>query len=141
MDIKLTSTYTHILPKHAGLQVKSMLLNNSDSQRCFQCCHSNSQDSDCTLFNDQVITFCEFVSVSWLTHVIGGVVRMLLDYVSHVIICSKPRQILERKPEWNEINGILSKIAPNLVYDALAVLPFPPGLKKYLVHREYKLQV
>lgn len=53
--------------------------------------------------------FCEFMSVSWLTDLVGTVVRMLLDYVSHVSICSNLIRILERRPEWDEISEILSK--------------------------------
>jgi len=36
---------------------------------------------------------------------------MLLDYVSHVSICSNLKGILKRTPEWEEISTILSKIA------------------------------
>lgn len=54
------------------------------------------------------LQFCEFVSVSWLTHVIGGVVRMLLDYVSHVGICPNLKRRLTKRPEWEEISDILS---------------------------------
>lgn len=56
--------------------------------------------------------FCEFVSVSWLTHVVGGTVRTLLDYVSYVSICPKLRRILKMGPEWEEISDILSKTWP-----------------------------
>lgn len=60
--------------------------------------------------------FCEFVSVSCLAHVVGKVVRMLLDYVSHVSICFKLRQILQRRPEWDEISDILGKTAETSLY-------------------------
>lgn len=53
--------------------------------------------------------FCEFVSVSWLTHLVGSIVRMLLDYVSHVSICPTLKRILKTRPEWDEIHDILSK--------------------------------
>ena len=53
--------------------------------------------------------FCEFVSVSWLVHLVGGVVRMLLDYVSYVRLCPNLQTILETTPEWPEICGILGK--------------------------------
>lgn len=46
--------------------------------------------------------------MSWLTHVIGGVVRTLLDYVSHVGICPNLKRILTKRPEWEEISDILS---------------------------------
>lgn len=52
--------------------------------------------------------FCEFVSVSWLANLVGKVVRMLLDYVSHVSICPDLKRILEREPEWDEISDMLS---------------------------------
>lgn len=48
--------------------------------------------------------------MSWLTHLVGGVVRTLLDYVGHVSICPKLRRILETRPEWEEISDILSKM-------------------------------
>lgn len=55
------------------------------------------------------------MSVSWLGHVVGSVVRMLLDYVGHVSICSKLRQNLEKRPEWAEISEILGKTAKTLL--------------------------
>lgn len=42
-------------------------------------------------------------------HLSGSVVRILLDYVSHVQICSKLRRILEKQKEWPEICEILSE--------------------------------
>lgn len=47
--------------------------------------------------------------MSWLTHLVGGAVRTLLDYVSYVSICPKLRRILQTGPEWEEISDILSK--------------------------------
>eukprot|EP00064_Thunnus_orientalis_P007597 superscaffoldBa00000854_g7619 len=103
-----------------------------------------------------VISFCEFVSVSWLTHAVGSVVRMLLDYVNHVTICANLKCILEKRPEWDEISDILSKPRSlqhlcRLVIrghmslrtlnnpETMAVIPFPPRLKNYLTYREYNL--
>uniref|UniRef100_A0A3Q3LYG2 Ankyrin repeat and SOCS box containing 15b n=1 Tax=Mastacembelus armatus TaxID=205130 RepID=A0A3Q3LYG2_9TELE len=100
--------------------------------------------------------FCEFVSVSWLTHLVGSVVRMLLDYVSHINICPSLKRILEKRPEWEEISDILSKPRTlqhlcRLVIrgrmnlrtlndpDAMEAVPFPPRLKNYLTYREYDL--
>uniref|UniRef100_A0A672JQF6 Ankyrin repeat and SOCS box containing 15b n=1 Tax=Salarias fasciatus TaxID=181472 RepID=A0A672JQF6_SALFA len=100
--------------------------------------------------------FCEFVSVSWLTHVVGSVVRMLLDYVNHVSICSNLRRILERRPEWGDISDILSQprslqhlcrlvirgqMSLRILNDpeAMAAAPFPPRLTNYLSYREYDL--
>lgn len=47
--------------------------------------------------------------MSWLTHLVGSVVKMLLDYVSHVSICPNLKRILKRRPEWEEISDTLSK--------------------------------
>uniref|UniRef100_A0A3Q4G4Y5 Ankyrin repeat and SOCS box containing 15b n=1 Tax=Neolamprologus brichardi TaxID=32507 RepID=A0A3Q4G4Y5_NEOBR len=105
----------------------------------------------------KVISFCEFVSVSCLAHVVGKVVRMLLDYVSHVSICFKLRQILQRRPEWEEISDILGKTPRSLQHlcrlvirshmslrtlndpETMAAGPFPTRLMNYLTYREYDL--
>uniref|UniRef100_A0AAX7UVU9 SOCS box domain-containing protein n=1 Tax=Astatotilapia calliptera TaxID=8154 RepID=A0AAX7UVU9_ASTCA len=112
---------------------------------CFQCGHG-----------DNHLLFCEFVSVSCLAHVVGKVVRMLLDYVSHVSICFKLRQILQRRPEWDEISDILGKprslqhlcrlvIRSHMSLrtlndpETMAAGPFPPRLMNYLNYRERDL--
>uniref|UniRef100_A0A3B4FNM5 Ankyrin repeat and SOCS box containing 15 n=1 Tax=Pundamilia nyererei TaxID=303518 RepID=A0A3B4FNM5_9CICH len=105
----------------------------------------------------KVISFCDFVSVSCLAHVVGKVVRMLLDYVSHVSICFKLRQILQRRPEWDEISDILGKTPRSLQHlcrlvirshmslrtlndpETMAAGPFPPRLMSYLTYRERDL--
>ncbi|KAI3366773.1 hypothetical protein L3Q82_009445, partial [Scortum barcoo] len=95
-----------------------LLLNSGyHAHKCFQCCHGSDElDSTWADLHNQAyqiysqpnpITFCEFVSVSWLTHLVGSVVRMLLDYVSHISICPNLRRILETRPEWDEISDIL----------------------------------
>ncbi|XP_022604847.1 ankyrin repeat and SOCS box protein 15-like [Seriola dumerili] len=149
--------------------VMMRLLLNSGYQayKCFQCCHGNGEEMDSTwtdLHNQayqiycqpDIITFCEFVSVSWLAHLVGNVVRMLLDYVSHVGICPNLTRILERRPEWDEISDILSKPRSlqhlcRLVIrghmslrtlnnpEAMAAVTFPPRLKHYLTYREYDI--
>ncbi|XP_070785243.1 ankyrin repeat and SOCS box protein 15b [Enoplosus armatus] len=145
-----------------------LLLNSGyQADKCFQCCHGNGEEIERTwtdLHNQayriysqpNAISFCEFVSVSWLTHLVGSVVRMLLDYVSHVSICPNLKRILERRPEWDEISDILSKprslqhfcrlvirgyLSLRTLNDpeAMAAVPYPPRLKKYLTYREYDL--
>ncbi|XP_017270271.1 ankyrin repeat and SOCS box protein 15b [Kryptolebias marmoratus] len=150
-------------------QVMLRLLLNSGYQayKCFQCCHGNSEEMESTwadLHNQvyqiycqpKIISFCEFVSVSWLAHLAGSLVRVLLDYVSHVGICSDLKRILERTSEWEEISAILSKPRSlqhlcRLVIrgrmslrrlndpEAMAAAPFPPRLMSYLTYREYDL--
>ncbi|KAM9846050.1 ankyrin repeat and SOCS box protein 15b [Aulostomus maculatus] len=145
-----------------------LLLNSGyQAYKCFQCCHGNGEELDSTwidLHNQayriyqqpNVISFCEFVSVSWLAHLVGSVVRMLLDYVSRVNICPNLKIILERTPEWEDIADILSKprslqhlcrlvirghMSLRMLNDpeTMAGVPFPPRLKNYLTYREYDL--
>ncbi|XP_041820376.1 ankyrin repeat and SOCS box protein 15b [Chelmon rostratus] len=145
-----------------------LLLNSGyQAHKCFQCCHGNVDEMDSTwtdLHNQayqiytqpNVITFCEFVSVSWLTHLVGSIVRMLLDYVSHVSICPTLKRILKTRPEWDEIHDILSKPRSlqhlcRLVIrghmslrtlndpEAMAAVNFPPRLKNYMTYRDYDL--
>ncbi|XP_031721405.1 ankyrin repeat and SOCS box protein 15b isoform X3 [Anarrhichthys ocellatus] len=142
-----------------------LLLNSGyQAYRCFHCFHGESEEMDGTwidLHNQayqiysepDVISFCEFVSVSWLTHLIGGVVRMLLEYVSHVDICPILKRVLEKTPEWDEISDTLSKPRPlqqlcrlvirghmslRVLNDpkAVAAVPYPLRLKNYLTYRE-----
>ncbi|XP_074554673.1 ankyrin repeat and SOCS box protein 15b [Halichoeres trimaculatus] len=145
-----------------------LLLNSGyQADKCFQCCHGYCEETDSTwkeLHNQayriysqpNVISFCEYVSVSWLTHLVGSVVRTLLDYVRHVSICPNLKQTLERTPEWGEICDILSKPRSlqhlcRLVIrghmslrmlnspKAMAAVPFPPRLKKYLTYSDFDL--
>ncbi|KAF7655310.1 hypothetical protein LDENG_00058160 [Lucifuga dentata] len=145
-----------------------LLLNSGyQADKCFQCHHGNSSERDSTwadLHNQAyqiyrqpgVISFCEFMSVSWLVNLVGSVVLMLLDYVSHVSLCPNLRRILEKRPEWAEICAILNKprslqhLCRLVIRDhmtsrmlnnpkAMAAVPFPPRLKAYLTYREYDL--
>uniref|UniRef100_A0A665X2C6 Ankyrin repeat and SOCS box containing 15b n=1 Tax=Echeneis naucrates TaxID=173247 RepID=A0A665X2C6_ECHNA len=133
-----------------------LLLNNGyQAHKCFQCCHGSSEEMDST-WNDLHNQFCDFVSVSWLEHLVGNVVRMLLDYVGNVSICPSLKRILERSPEWDEISDILSTpcslqhlcrlvIRGHMSFrtlnnpDAMAAVALPPRLKNYLTYREYDL--
>ncbi|XP_045928563.1 ankyrin repeat and SOCS box protein 15b isoform X1 [Micropterus dolomieu] len=159
------TTLQYSLRDHVMLR---LLLNNGfHAYKCFQCCHGKGEDMDgiWTEVHNQayqiysqpnVISFCDFVSVSWVTHLVGSVVRMLLDYVSHVSICPNLSRILERTPEWEEISDILSKprslqhlcrlvirahMSLRMLNDpeAMAAVPFPPRLKKYLTYGENDL--
>ncbi|CAG12076.1 unnamed protein product, partial [Tetraodon nigroviridis] len=143
-----------------------LLLNAGyQAYKCFQCCHGDDggAESRWTDLRNQayqiysqpdVITFCEFLSVSWLTHLVGGVVRTLLDYVGYVSICPKLRRILKTRPEWEEISDILSNprslqhlcrlairgnVSLKVLNDpgAVAALPFPPTLKNYVTFGGY----
>ncbi|KAG7456050.1 hypothetical protein MATL_G00247620 [Megalops atlanticus] len=143
-----------------------LLLNNGyDAERCFCCYHDNGFSTHCPWSNTQLdqthkqkekIPFCDFISLSYLVHLSGSVVRILLDYVSHVPICSKLKLILEKQREWPEICDILGnprtlKHLCRLVIrrqmtlkrlcdpDIMDSAPFPPMVKNYLVYKEYDL--
>lgn len=49
------------------------------------------------------------ITLSWLKHVSGKVVRVMLDYVDHVKICWKLEAVLKEQELWPDIHFILSK--------------------------------
>lgn len=49
------------------------------------------------------VQFCEVISVYWLKHLSAHVVRIMLDYVDHVTLCSKLKTILVEQKQWPEI--------------------------------------
>ncbi|XP_048014606.1 ankyrin repeat and SOCS box protein 15-like isoform X2 [Megalobrama amblycephala] len=133
-----------------------LLLNGGyDAEKCF-CCphdatwgHSSEQPSE-------KIPFCDFISVSWLVQFSGRAVRVLLDYVNHVPICSKLKMVLKKHKEWAEISEMLGsprslqhlcrlvirrEMTPRRLGNPKFINsgPFPPGLKSYLMYKEYDL--
>lgn len=53
--------------------------------------------------------FCEVITVSWLKHLSGQVVRVLLDYVDHVTLCSKLKAAVMEHQQWSDICGLQGK--------------------------------
>lgn len=47
--------------------------------------------------------FCEVITVYWLKDLSGHVVRVLLDYVDHVTLCSKLKAVLMEQNQWADI--------------------------------------
>ncbi|KAJ8261846.1 hypothetical protein GJAV_G00159130 [Gymnothorax javanicus] len=133
-----------------------LLLNNGYvAEKCF-CCHHDDSFSDYCPKQNEKIPFCEFISVSYLKHLSGSVVRILLDYISHVPICSKLKLILEKQREWPEICEILGnprtlkhlcrlvirrQMTPKRLSDPVIMefVPFAPRVKSYLLYSEYDL--
>ncbi|XP_051543788.1 ankyrin repeat and SOCS box protein 15-like isoform X1 [Myxocyprinus asiaticus] len=142
-----------------------LLLNNGyQAESCFECYHDNcaatytwaefhSQTYEIKC-NPNKVTFCEFISVVSVAHLAGRVVQTLLDYVSHVHICSTLQHILEKQEEWPDICDILRNPRPlkhlaRLVIrtqmtlrrlnnpEFMRTVPFPPALKNYLIYKEY----
>ncbi|XP_070687188.1 ankyrin repeat and SOCS box protein 15-like [Pempheris klunzingeri] len=132
-----------------------LLLNNGFKvERCFQCHHDNTFNAADE--GEGKIPFCEFMSLCCVVHLSGSVVRILLDYISHVHICSKLRLILEKQKEWPEICDILSSPRslrhlcrleirrcltlkrlknPEIMNSHI----FPPRLKNFILYQELNL--
>lgn len=49
------------------------------------------------------------ITLSWLKHLSGKVVRVMLDYVDRVKICRKLEAVLKEQELWPDISLILSK--------------------------------
>ncbi|XP_033883255.2 ankyrin repeat and SOCS box protein 15 isoform X1 [Acipenser ruthenus] len=158
-----------------------LLLNNGyDAKLCFDCMHGDSSGTSfawrhletgwTTCVNKDTPhnniscqqnllhseKFCDFITLSWLTDVAGKVVRILLDYMDFVPICSKLKPCLEKQKEWPEICEILENPRPLKHLCRLVIrrqmklyrlqnqhfmdlLPLPPILKHYILYREYDL--
>ncbi|XP_076120518.1 ankyrin repeat and SOCS box protein 15-like isoform X2 [Alosa pseudoharengus] len=138
-----------------------LLLNNGyNVEKCFSCHHDDSiwstdnEEDDC--HPAKKVPFCDFISVSWLEHLAGRTVRMLLDYVSHVCICSKLKMILEKHKEWSIICHILgnprslrhlcrlairSQMTSQRFADPKTMdsIVFPHRLKNYVMYKEHDL--
>ncbi|XP_041518830.1 ankyrin repeat and SOCS box protein 14 isoform X2 [Microtus oregoni] len=139
-----------------------MLLNYGyDTERCFDCPHGDRVHRFCTFegWTPTVIKdtmFCEVITLSWLQHLSGKVVRVLLDYVDQVQICSKLKAVLEKQKLWPEIHLILTnprslkhlcrlkirKCMGRLRLRCpvfMSFLPLPNRLKAYVLYKEYDL--
>ncbi|KAJ6668336.1 hypothetical protein lerEdw1_015713 [Lerista edwardsae] len=139
-----------------------MLLNYGyNVYRCFDCPHGNDPHSQymfegwtSTVIKDTM--FCEVITLSWLKHLSGQIVRVMLDYVDHVSICSKLQGVLQEQKLWPEIQAILTnprslkhlcrlrirKCLGRLRLRCpvfLTFLPLPNRLKEYLLYKEYDL--
>ncbi|KAM9467900.1 ankyrin repeat and SOCS box protein 15b [Clarias gariepinus] len=144
---------------HDEMMMRLLLNNSYRVESCFQCEHRfciSAQSYTATGDTGNKVTFCDFISVTWLKHLVGRVVRSLLDYVKHIPICPKLQQILEMQKEWPEICDILrnprtlqhlcrlvirKKINLRRLNNPrfMGVLSFPSALKNYLIYKEYDL--
>ncbi|XP_008579454.1 PREDICTED: ankyrin repeat and SOCS box protein 14 isoform X2 [Galeopterus variegatus] len=139
-----------------------MLLNYGyDTQRCFDCPHGDKVHPFYTFegWTSTVIRdtkFCEVITLSWLQHLSGKVVRVMLDYVDQVRICSKLKAVLQKQGLWSEIHFILTnprslkhlcrlkirKCMGRLHLRCpvfMSFLPLPNRLKAYVLYKEYDL--
>ncbi|XP_061583000.1 dynein axonemal heavy chain 12-like isoform X2 [Cololabis saira] len=132
-----------------------------DVGRCFDCPYGNGSHTpeDYEGWTNTVIKdtmFCEVITVSWLKHLSGHVIRTLLDYVDHVTLCSKLKATLMEQKEWPDICSLqenarcLKHLCRLRIRRCLGRLrlrspvfmsfvPLPERLKNYLRYREYDL--
>lgn len=57
----------------------------------------------------QFSQFCEFITVPWMKHLVGSIIRILIDYMDYIPLCAKLKSVLEVQREWQEICQILGK--------------------------------
>ncbi|KAL0978823.1 hypothetical protein UPYG_G00176190 [Umbra pygmaea] len=132
-----------------------------DVKRCFECNYGEASHvpDDYEGWSSSIIKdslFCEVISVLWLKEHSGCVVRIMLDYVDHVTLCSKLKAALMETKQWLEIckvqenprclqhlcrlkirscMGRLRLRAPVF----MSFLHLPARLKDYILYREYDL--
>ncbi|XP_078518505.1 ankyrin repeat and SOCS box protein 14 [Lissotriton helveticus] len=139
-----------------------MLLNYGyDVKLCFDCHYGNKDHTpegykgwSSAVIKDTM--FCEVITLNWLRHLSGNVVRALLDYVDHVELCSKLKDVLVEQMLWPEINTILlntrslkhlCRLKIRKCMGRLRIrcpifmtfLPLPDRLKQYVLYKEYDL--
>ncbi|XP_078537028.1 ankyrin repeat and SOCS box protein 15 [Lissotriton helveticus] len=151
------------------LMLRLLLNNGYQAELCFDCMHSdifgnsflwsNLEEDILPGWTSCVIKdnpFCEFITVSWMMHLVGKVVQILLDYVDTVNICAKLKSALETQHEWPQICEILENPRTLQHLCRLKIrrliglrrlqrpilmekLPLPPVLKDYIMYKEYDL--
>ncbi|XP_071659471.1 ankyrin repeat and SOCS box protein 15 isoform X3 [Patagioenas fasciata] len=147
-----------------------LLLNHGyNVEMCFDCMHqdifgnsfvwSTPEEDILPGWTSSVIKdnpFCDFIAVPWLKHLAGKVIRVFIDYMDYVPLCTKIKLVLETQKEWTEIRQILDNPRPlkhlcrlkirkllglrrlqNL--SSLKKFPLPPVLKNYILYKEYDL--
>ncbi|XP_023811104.1 ankyrin repeat and SOCS box protein 14 isoform X2 [Oryzias latipes] len=131
-----------------------------DVERCFDCPYGDASHipEDYEGWSSPVIKdtmFCEVITVYWLKDLSGHVVRILLDYVDHVTLCSKMKAVLSEQGEWPDICKLqenpraLQHLCRLQIRRRLgrlrlrsstfmSFLPLPQRLKDYILYREYE---
>ncbi|XP_053320319.1 ankyrin repeat and SOCS box protein 15 [Spea bombifrons] len=141
-----------------------MLLNSGyNVEMCFDCMHGGIFGASFKWPSSDVLPgwtscviedspFCDFVTVSWMKHLVGKIIRIFVDYMDYVPLCTKLKSVLEVQKEWTEIHEILGNPRPLKHLCRLKIrkliglkrlqrkkLPLPPMLKSYLMYKEYDL--
>ncbi|XP_037304830.2 ankyrin repeat and SOCS box protein 2-like isoform X1 [Pungitius pungitius] len=107
-----------LLLKMESLPMLKLLLDNGcDARPCFNCPYgqkSHPAPSPALLPIEEMrhsreappsscLQFCEAVSCSSLCLAAGPIISLLLDYVSHVCLCSRLLEVLESRSDWMDI--------------------------------------
>ncbi|CAJ1052008.1 dynein heavy chain 12%2C axonemal-like [Xyrichtys novacula] len=132
-----------------------------DVKRCFDCPYGNNshipddyEGWSCSVIKDTL--FCEVITVSWLKHLSGEIVLVMMDYVDHVTLCSKLKAALMEQRQWPDICRqqesvrCLQHLCRLRIRQCLgrlrlrspvfmSFLPLPGRLKDYIQYREYDL--
>ncbi|XP_074757678.1 ankyrin repeat and SOCS box protein 15 isoform X3 [Athene noctua] len=147
-----------------------LLLNHGyNVEMCFDCMHqdifgnsfvwSTPEEEILPGWTSSVVKdnpFCDFIAVPWLKHLAGKVVRVFIDYMDYVPLCTKIKFVLETQKEWTEIRQILDNPRPLKHLCRLKIrkllglrrlqklssmkkFPLPPVLKNYILYKEYDL--
>ncbi|XP_056655627.1 ankyrin repeat and SOCS box protein 15 isoform X5 [Monodelphis domestica] len=120
-DTRFPSAIQYALNDEAMLR---LLLNNGyQVEMCFDCMHGDifgnsfvwseiEEDvlpgwTSCVIKDNP---FCEFITVPWMKHLVGRVIRILIDYMDYVPLCDKLKSMLEVQREWPEIRQILESL-------------------------------
>ncbi|XP_042190695.1 ankyrin repeat and SOCS box protein 15 isoform X2 [Callorhinchus milii] len=151
-DTQFPSAIQYAVNDHIMLR---LLLNNGyKAHMCFNCIHSGSSLPWPTIEpQSRIVSFCEFITVPWMSHLIGRVVRVLIDYVDCISLCETLRSALEKQNEWPEIQNILEnpsglkhlcrlmirKCVGQSRLQSSVLLPFPPLLRHYILYKDYDL--
>ncbi|XP_068578301.1 dynein axonemal heavy chain 12 [Cebidichthys violaceus] len=132
-----------------------------DVERCFDCPYGNGSHvpEDYEGWSDSVIKdtmFCEVITLYWLKDLSGQVVRVMLDYLDHVPLCSKLKAAVMEQQQWPDICRLqenarclqhLCRLRIRRCLGRLRLrspvfmsfLPLPVRLKDYVLYREYDL--
>ncbi|XP_030275123.1 dynein heavy chain 12, axonemal isoform X1 [Sparus aurata] len=132
-----------------------------DVARCFDCPYGNKphipegyEGWTNTVIKDTL--FCEVITVRWLRHLSGQMVRVMLDYVDHVTLCCKLKAAVMEQQQWPDICRLqesarclqhLCRLRIRRCLGRLRLrspvfmsfLPLPERLKDYVQYREYDL--
>uniref|UniRef100_A0A667X4P2 Ankyrin repeat and SOCS box containing 15 n=1 Tax=Myripristis murdjan TaxID=586833 RepID=A0A667X4P2_9TELE len=129
--------------------MRLLLSGGYEAHKCFICDHDSERDE---LQQEKVTvssSFCDFIGVSWLRHLAGGVVSVLLEYVGQVTLCSKLSAVLQTHRDWPHIHTTtcnprslchLSRLIIRKQLSAAgrapAAVPLPARLRDFLLFQE-----